>query len=90
MKKFVLLCTTAAVAVVPSVAFGQSTGTTETENKNQIVITGTRSKSVGGVVAPAGVKTRAVLTQEFTAKQRAYTAHVTFVGPGCTTGLMRQ
>src|SRR5690349_15232069 len=70
VKKFVLLCTTAAVAVVPSVAFGQSTGTTETENKNQIVITGTRSKSVGGVVAPAGVKTRAVLTQEFIAKQR--------------------
>jgi len=39
VKKIVLLCTT---AMLPSVAFAQSTGTVETE-KDTIVITGTRA-----------------------------------------------
>jgi iron complex outermembrane receptor protein len=38
--------------------------------EEKIVITGARTKGVDGVVAPEGVKTRAVLTQEFIAKQR--------------------
>lgn len=63
MKKILLLCTT---ALLPSAAFAQSTGTITTE---QIVITGNRTKGVDGIVAPEGVKSRAVLTQQFIAHQ---------------------
>jgi iron complex outermembrane receptor protein len=66
VKKFVLLCTT---ALLPSAVYAQSTGTVTTEE--QIVVTGARAKNgVDGIVAPEGVKSRAVLTQEFIAKQR--------------------
>jgi iron complex outermembrane receptor protein len=65
VKKFVLLCTT---ALLPSAVYAQSTGTVTTEE--QIVITGTKTKGVDGIVAPEGVKSRAVLTQDFIAKQR--------------------
>lgn len=64
MKKLVLLCTT---AMLPSAVFAQSTGTVTTE---EVVITGAKSKTVGGIQAPEGVKSRAVLTQQFIAKQR--------------------
>jgi iron complex outermembrane receptor protein len=59
----VLLCTT---ALLPSAVFAQSTGTVTTES---ITITGNRTKGVDGIVAPEGVKSRAVLTQQFIAHQ---------------------
>lgn len=69
MKKFVLLCTTASSVVLPTAAFAQSTGTVTTEES--IVITGARNRNgVDGIVAPSGVKSRAVLTQEFLSHQR--------------------
>ena len=64
MKKIVLLCTT---ALLPSALFAQSTGSVTTE----IVVTGKKQQNnVAGIVDPPGNKTRAVLTQEFIAKQR--------------------
>jgi iron complex outermembrane receptor protein len=64
VKKIVLLCTT---ALLPSAVFAQSTGSVTTE----IVVTGKKQQNnVAGIVAPPGNKTRAVLTQEFIAKQR--------------------
>ncbi|RST31749.1 TonB-dependent receptor [Sphingomonas ginkgonis] len=70
MKKLVLLSSTAAMFVAPSMAFAQSTGTTATENST-IVITGTRTRSVNGVVVPDVPKTRSVLTQEILNRQSA-------------------
>jgi iron complex outermembrane receptor protein len=66
MKKFVLLCATSAFAI-PSAAFAQSTGTTEMEK--EIVVTGTRAPSVGGVEVPPTTKTREVLNSEFIQRQ---------------------
>ena len=60
MKKIVLFCTT---AIVSSAAFAQSTGTIETE-KSTIVITGSRTKDVGGIQTPNAPKAKAVVTQE--------------------------
>src|SRR3954463_14510903 len=68
MKKIALLCATTAF-VMPSVAFAQSTGTTDFENSNAIVVTGTRNASVGGVVAPDTSKTREQLNAEFIQRQ---------------------
>lgn len=68
MKKLVLLCTTATAAIMPAAAYAQSTGTVTTET---ITITGNRTKGVDGIVAPEGVKSRAVLTQQFIAHQVA-------------------
>ena len=65
MKKFVLFCTT---AMLSSAVYAQSTGTVTTEEK--IIITGTRNAGVDGVVVPEGVKSRAVLNQQFISKQR--------------------
>ena len=66
MKKIVLLCTT---AMLPSVAFAQSTGTVETE-KDTIVITGTRAqKGTSGVVIQDSTKAKGLITQEYIAKQ---------------------
>jgi iron complex outermembrane receptor protein len=62
VKKFILLCTTAS-CIVPAAASAQSTGTIEAE-KDTIVVTGTRSRDVGGVIAPDSPKPKAVLTQE--------------------------
>ncbi|MBV9930412.1 MAG: TonB-dependent receptor [Alphaproteobacteria bacterium] len=67
MKKFTLLCATSAL-VIPGAAFAQSTGTAEME-KDAIVITGTRTKSVGGVEVPPTTKTREVLNSEFIQRQ---------------------
>lgn len=66
MKKL-LLCSTAFAVVLPTGAFAQSTGTVTTE---QITITGTRNKGVDGVIVPPGVKSRAVLTQDFISHQQ--------------------
>jgi iron complex outermembrane recepter protein len=64
MKKIALLCASTAF-VMPGVAFAQSTGTTDFENSNTVVVTGTRTRSVGGVEAPDTTKTREVLNSEF-------------------------
>ena len=65
MKKIVLLCTT---AMLPSMAFAQSTGSTEFE-KETVVITGKRTRSVGGVETPPTSKAKVVLSQEIIARQ---------------------
>lgn len=66
MKKLVLFCTT---AILPSVAFAQSTGTTTFENQT-IVVTGKASKQIGGVKVTNTTKARNILTQEFIARQQ--------------------
>ena len=66
MKKLILLCSTAAI--LPTAAFAQSTGSQEFE-KETIIVTGTRTQQVGGVQAPDTPKAKAVLTQEFIARQ---------------------
>jgi len=66
VKKFAYLCTT-AIAIVPSAAFAQSTGTVEFE-KETIVVTGTRARDVGGVETPDSTKAKAVVTQEMIAR----------------------
>jgi iron complex outermembrane receptor protein len=60
VKKIVLLCTT---ALLPSVAYAQSTGSVDFE-KQAIVITGTKTRNVGGVQTPDTPKSKVVLTQE--------------------------
>jgi iron complex outermembrane receptor protein len=66
VKKIVLLCTT---AMLPSVAFAQSTGTVETE-KDTIVVTGTRAqKGTSGVVIQDSTKAKGLITQEYIARQ---------------------
>ncbi|MDQ3246559.1 MAG: TonB-dependent receptor, partial [Pseudomonadota bacterium] len=62
MKKLILLCSTAFV--LPTGAYAQSTGTVDFENE-EIVVTGTRERDVGGVEVPDAPKAKAVLTQEF-------------------------
>jgi len=59
VKKFVLFCTT---AIMSSAGFAQSTGTVEAE-KN-IIVTGTRTRSVGGVRTPDTSKAKVVLDQQ--------------------------
>src|SRR4051812_28525321 len=68
MKKIALLCATTAL-VIPGAAFAQSTGTTDFENSNAIVVTGTRNAGVGGIVAPDTSKTREQLNAEFIQRQ---------------------
>jgi iron complex outermembrane receptor protein len=65
VKKIVLLCTT---AMLPSIAFAQSTGTVEFE-KQAIVVTGTRARDVGGVLTPDTPKAKVVLTQQAISRQ---------------------
>ena len=68
MKKIILLCSSAVI--FPTAAFAQSTGTQDFEKKEEaIVVTGTRAQQVGGVVAPDTSKAKAVLTQEYIARQ---------------------
>jgi len=68
VKKLAYLCTT-AIAILPSAAYAQSTGTIETE-KETIVITGTRAqRGVSGVVIQDSTKAKGLVTQEFIAKQ---------------------
>jgi iron complex outermembrane receptor protein len=68
MRKISLLCATTALAL-PSMAFAQSTGSVEVEE--EIVVTGTRTEGVEGIVAPDSTKARAVLTQEYIQRQAA-------------------
>jgi iron complex outermembrane receptor protein len=67
MKKIALLCATTAF-VMPGVAFAQSTGTVEAE-QDTIVVTGTRTAEVGGIVVPDTSKTREQLNAEFIQRQ---------------------
>ena len=55
---------------MPTAAFAQSTGSVEFE-KETIVVTGTRTRDVGGVLAPDSAKAKAVLTQEMISRQNA-------------------
>src|SRR6476620_3515461 len=48
---------------MPTTAFAHSTGTVEFE-KEAIVVTGTRTKDVGGIQTPNAPKAKAVVTQE--------------------------
>ena len=66
MKKFALLCSTAFL--LPEVALAQSTGSVDFE-KDTIIVTGTRTREVGGVQAPDTAKPKVVLTQEMIARQ---------------------
>ena len=54
---------------MPSAAFAQSTGTVDIREA-AIVVTGTRTKDVGGVQTPDTPKAKAVLTQEMIARQK--------------------
>jgi iron complex outermembrane receptor protein len=67
VKKLLLLCSTAA-AFVPTAAFAQSTGTIATEEET-IVVTGSRTRDVEGVIIPDTTKAQAVITQELISKQ---------------------
>ena len=67
MKKFSACF--ARRCLLPSAAFAQSTGTGRQEQQRSSSPASSRP-GVDGIVAPPGVKTRGVLTQEFIAKQR--------------------
>jgi iron complex outermembrane receptor protein len=62
MTKFSLLLAGTALAF-PAMAFAQSTGTIDFEEE-EIVVTGTRSQDVGGIIVPDTPKARQVITQE--------------------------
>jgi iron complex outermembrane receptor protein len=65
VKKFVLL-SSAAACLVPTAAFAQSTGSVDFEE--EIVVTGTRDRDVGGFEAPNAPKAKAIIDQEFIAR----------------------
>jgi len=68
VKKIILLCSTAFV--LPTAAFAQSTSTQDFDKASEaIVVTATRAQQVGGVVSPDTPKAKAVLTQEYIARQ---------------------
>jgi len=54
---------------MPSAAFAQSTGTVTTEE--QIVITGARTRNVGGIQAPDTTKGKATITKELIDRQQS-------------------
>ena len=66
VKKLILL--SSASLIFPAAAFAQSIGTQDFEEE-EIIVTGTRAQDVGGVTAPDTSKAKAVLTQEFLARQ---------------------
>src|SRR5918998_1802094 len=70
MKKFTLLCATTAL-VMPAMAFAQSTGSIDfdEEEGEAIVVTGSRTRDVGGITAPDTAKAKQVLTTEVIARQ---------------------
>ena len=67
VKKLVLLCSTAA-CFMPAAAYAQSTGTVTTE---EIIITGSRERGVGGVEIPDTTKAKAVISKELIGHQAA-------------------
>jgi iron complex outermembrane receptor protein len=54
---------------MPAAAYAQSTGTVTTEE--QIVITGARTKNVGGIQVPDTTKAKAVITKELIDRQQS-------------------
>ena len=58
-----------AALLVPGAAFAQSTGSTTVDDGPDIVVTGTVTKSVGGVQVPDTPKSRTVLDQELIARR---------------------
>lgn len=59
-----------AALMIPASAFAQSTGTIDTEEGTEIVVTGTRANTgVNGIVVPDTSKAKGVLTQEFIQRQ---------------------
>jgi iron complex outermembrane receptor protein len=60
-----------AALILPSAAFAQSTGSTEFEAENEIVVTGTAvQRSVGGVQLPDTPKSKVVIDAELIQRQR--------------------
>ena len=49
--------------MMPATAYAQSTGSVEFD-KEAIVVTGSRTKDVGGIQTPDAAKSKAVVTQE--------------------------
>lgn len=59
-----------AALMIPASAFAQSSGTIDTEEGTEIVVTGTRANTgVNGIVVPDTSKAKGVLTQEFIQRQ---------------------
>lgn len=71
IRKLLVSSVSLAAITIPSIAHAQSTGSIEVEGESEeIVVTGTRAeRGVEGVVVPDATKPRAVLTEEFIAKQ---------------------
>src|SRR4051812_9824738 len=63
MKKNALLFATTAF-VLPGMAMAQSTGTIATEEDNNVVVTGNRTRDVNGITVPDTAKAQGVLGQE--------------------------
>lgn len=69
IRGFLVASVSLAALAIPASAFAQSTGSIEVEEE-EIVVTAARStQGVDGVVVPDATKPRAVLTEEFIAKQ---------------------
>lgn len=59
-----------AALMIPASAFAQSSGTIDSEENAEIVVTGTRANNgVNGIVVPDTTKAKGVLTQEFIQRQ---------------------
>lgn len=58
-----------AALMMPAAAFAQSTGSVDFEESDEIVVTGSRETSVGGVEIPDSPKARVVLSQEIISRQ---------------------
>lgn len=67
MRTQLLIGVAAAAMMFPGAAYAQSTGSTDFEN--DIVITSTVARGVGGVEIPDTPKAKGVLTQEFISRQ---------------------
>lgn len=68
MKKLFVGCALSALAA--SSAYAQSTGSLDFQQK-EVVVTGTRTKSVGGVQIPETIQPKEVLTSTFLQRQAA-------------------
>ncbi|MBB5687578.1 TonB-dependent receptor [Sphingobium boeckii] len=70
MKKTLLYTVATAALMIPGAAFAQSTGSIDFDEGSEIVVTGASvNDGVAGVVVPDTTKAKAVLNQEFIARQ---------------------
>src|SRR3954471_17105170 len=67
MKKYVLFSAVSALAF-PSAVFAQTTGQQQMEQQT-VVVTGSRTQSVGGIEVPRSTKAKEVLTEQFIQRQ---------------------